>query len=99
LETANAFGVRVQPGAGRDPALAMTADVDPYGAVDFAALIQAWLPLTYALNSLNQSMGQAAFYPFVLVPPVMEKLRFIHDVIRGSSLRERPADDASAGAP
>jgi hypothetical protein len=28
----------------------------------------------------------------------MEKLRFIHDVIRGSSLRERPADDASEGA-
>ncbi|HZF33111.1 MAG TPA: putative zinc-binding metallopeptidase, partial [Candidatus Angelobacter sp.] len=85
---ATAFGLRVQPGAGRDSALAMTADFDPYGEDDFAALVRAWLPLTYALNSLNQSMGQAAFYPFVLVPPVMEKLRFIHDVIRRSSIRE-----------
>jgi hypothetical protein len=88
LETATAFGLRVQPGAGRDAALAMTADFDSYGEDDFATLIQAWLPLTYALNSLNQSMGQAAFYPFVLVPPVMEKLGFIHDVIRRSSIRE-----------
>jgi len=88
LETATAFGLRVQPSAGRDSALAMTADFDPYGEDDFAALVRAWLPLTYALNSLNHSMGQAAFYPFVLVPPVMEKLRFIHDVIRRSSIRE-----------
>ncbi len=88
LETANAFGLRVQPNAGRDPALTMIADFDSYREVDFAALVRAWLPLTYALNSLNHSMGQAAFYPFVLVPPVMEKLRFIHDVIRGSSVRE-----------
>ena len=50
--------------------------------------MQAWLPLTYAVNSLNQSMGQADFYPFVLVPPVMEKMRFVHDVIRRSSIRE-----------
>ena len=88
LETANAFGLRVQPNAGRDSALAMKADFDPYREADFAALVRAWLPLTYALNSLNHSMGQAAFYPFVLVPPVMEKLRFIHDVIRGSSVRK-----------
>ena len=85
LETATAFGLRVQPGAGRDAALAMKADFDPYREGDFGALVRAWLPLTYALNSLNQSMGQAAFYPFVLVPPVMEKMRFIHDVIRRSS--------------
>jgi hypothetical protein len=88
LETANAFGVRVQPGAGRDAALAMRADFDPYGEGDFAVLVRAWLPLTYALNSLNHSMGQPSFYPFVLVPPVMEKLRFIHDVVRRSSSRD-----------
>jgi hypothetical protein len=29
LETANAFGLRVHPGTGRDSALAMTADFDP----------------------------------------------------------------------
>jgi hypothetical protein len=88
LETAHAFGLRVRPNTGRDPGLAMEVDFDPYRADDFAALVHAWLPLTYALNSLNQSMGQSAFYPFVLVPLVMEKLRFVHDVIRQSSLHD-----------
>lgn len=84
LETANAFGLRVHPTVGRDTALAIEVDFDPYRENDFTALIQAWLPLTYALNSLNHSMGQSAFYPFLLVPTVMEKLRFIHGVIRRS---------------
>ncbi|MDN6714751.1 MAG: putative zinc-binding metallopeptidase, partial [Acetobacter sp.] len=41
-----------------------------------------WLPLTYAVNSLNRSMGLADFYPFVLTAGVRAKLRFIHDVVR-----------------
>jgi hypothetical protein len=84
LETANAFGLRVRPNAGRDPALATEVDLDPYRTDDFAALVQSWLPLTYALNSLNQSMGQPPLYPFVLVPKVIDKLRFVHDLIRRS---------------
>lgn len=88
LETANAFGLRVHPKAGRDPTLATTLDFDPYTESDFAVLIQAWLPLTYALNSLSHSMGHAAFYPFLLVPPVIEKLRFIHDTVGRSRGRE-----------
>jgi hypothetical protein len=88
LETANAFGLRVRPNAGRDPTLATTLDFDPYRENDFAVLIQAWLPLTYALNSLSQSMGHAAFYPFLLVPTVVEKLRFIHEVVRRSRVPE-----------
>jgi len=87
LETANAFGLRVRPNAGRDPALATEVDFDSYRENDVAALVQSWLPLTYALNSLNHSMGQPALYPFVLVPPVMEKLRFVHDIIRRSRRR------------
>jgi hypothetical protein len=31
-------------------------------------------------------MGQADFYPFVLSAKVMEKLRFIHAVIRGEKV-------------
>jgi hypothetical protein len=91
LETANAFGVRIHPKAGRDPALATTLDCDPYAESDFAALIEAWLPLTYALNSLSQSMGHSAFYPFLLAPAVIEKLRFIHDIVRHSRVPEHTA--------
>jgi hypothetical protein len=87
LETADAFGLRLRPSVGRDAGLAVEIDVDPYRETDFSALVAAWLPLTYALNSLSHSMGHSSFYPFVLVPPVMEKLRFVHDVIRQSDTR------------
>lgn len=83
LETASAFGLRVRPETGQLSALAMEIDFDPYRQADFDRLIAAWLPLTYAVNSLNQSMGQPDLYPFVLAPPVMGKLRFIHGLIHG----------------
>jgi hypothetical protein len=37
-----------------------------------------WLPLTYALNAVNRSMGRADLYPFTLAQPVIDKLRFVH---------------------
>jgi hypothetical protein len=81
LETAEAFGLRVQPKGAQDPALTMEIQFDPYRQRDFDILLKAWLPLTYAVNSLNQSMGQPDLYPFVLAPKVMEKLRFIHGLV------------------
>jgi hypothetical protein len=81
LETAYAFGLRVRPRAGRDPALSVTIEFDPYRQDDFDALVRAWLPLTYAVNSLNHSVGQPDLYPFVLAPTVMGKLRFVHGLV------------------
>jgi hypothetical protein len=46
LETAYAFGLSVHPRAGRDRALSVTIDFDPYRQNDFDALVRAWLPLT-----------------------------------------------------
>ncbi len=46
-----------------------------------AALLRAWLPLTYAVNALNRSMGQPDLYPFILSPAVIDKLGFIHDLV------------------
>ena len=45
-------------------------------------LIEAWLPLTFAVNSINRSMGLPDLYPFVLAPTVIAKLTFVHDRIR-----------------
>jgi hypothetical protein len=81
LETAAAFGLRIAPKAGRAPGLAMEIEFDPYRHGNFDALLQAWLPLTYAVNSLNHSMGQPDLYPFVLSPTVIGKLRFVHGLI------------------
>jgi hypothetical protein len=80
LETAAAFGLRVrQPGTAREAG----PDFDPCKVRDFDDLLEHWMPLTVALNSLNRSMGHEDAYPFVLAEPVREKLRFIHRVIRG----------------
>ena len=34
------------------------------------------IPLTFALNSLNRTMGREDLYPFIISPPVIEKLGF-----------------------
>ncbi|MDF7799510.1 putative zinc-binding metallopeptidase [Pontiellaceae bacterium B1224] len=52
---------------------------------DFDQLIASWLELAVMLNELNRSMGQNDSYPFTLRPPVIEKLEFIHNLIRDQS--------------
>ncbi len=44
-------------------------------------MVEAWIPLTYAVNSLNRSMGQPPLYPFTLTPAVIAKLAFVHERI------------------
>jgi hypothetical protein len=85
LETASAFGMRVRPAISRGRELAAEIDFDPHDVGELDRLIQAWLPLTFAVNSLNRSMGQPDLYPFVLSPMVISKLAFIHERIRAAS--------------
>lgn len=51
------------------------------GPSGFDTMIQKWLPLCWALNMINRSMGKTDLYPFVLPVPVLDKMRFIHNVI------------------
>ena len=53
---------------------------------NFDEIIDAWAQLSVALNSINRSMGLPDIYPFVLSKDVVEKLRFISDVIAGSQV-------------
>jgi hypothetical protein len=53
----------------------------------FEEVIDAWAQLSIALNSINRSMGLHDIYPFVLSKPVVEKLRFIAEVIAGSEVK------------
>jgi hypothetical protein len=85
LETALAFRLSIDPIAGRDPSLSADINFDPYREAVFDRLIDAWLPVTYAVNSLNQSMGQPELYPFVLSPVTIGKLRFIHELVRDAT--------------
>ena len=43
-------------------------------------LIDAWLPLSLALNSLKRAMGLPDLYPFVLSPPSI--MGFVHELVR-----------------
>jgi hypothetical protein len=44
-------------------------------------MINRWFPLAYVLSNLNRRTGLHDAYPFALLPRVIDKLRFIHDVI------------------
>ena len=52
-------------------------------------LIDAWIPLTFAFNSINRSMGVGDLYPFVLGAPTMLKLNYIHNLIHHNNLSEQ----------
>ncbi|MBK5938937.1 zinc-binding metallopeptidase family protein [Halochromatium roseum] len=82
LETAYQFGLSIRPRAGNDDSLAVDHGFDAYRAMSFDSILQHWLPLTLALNSLNRSIGHEHAYPFVLASPAIEKLRFVHRVVR-----------------
>ncbi|MCW3092617.1 MAG: hypothetical protein JWP81_3686 [Ferruginibacter sp.] len=75
LETAWSFGIGIHRSE-----MQTEVDHDPYTMTDFDAIINTWFPLTFAVNSLNRSMGHADFYPFIVSAPVIEKLKFIHEV-------------------
>ncbi|MEK6478967.1 putative zinc-binding peptidase [Catalinimonas sp. 4WD22] len=84
LETAHAFGLQVSPQAAeQDDSMDANMNINPYTLTNFDDIINLWLPLTFAMNSINRSMGQADMYPFVIPPPVIEKLRFVHQVCQG----------------
>ena len=81
LETAHAFGLSVRPKVSKGSDFATKIDFDSHHA-EMERLIEAWLPLTFAVNSINRSMGLPDLYPFVLAPTVIAKLTFVHDRIR-----------------
>jgi len=72
LDTSAAFGLA--------PAGA-TLERRALGPSGFDSIIEMWLPLSWALNMVNRSMGRDDLYPFVLPARVLEKMRFIHTVI------------------
>jgi len=81
-QTAAAFGVVVAgPDVDAPPASEAPLTSIPVEPDDFDDLINSWLPLTYALNAVNRSMGKHDLYPFVLFPAVLEKLRLVHALV------------------
>ena len=80
LETAAHCGMSLRPIRADEPAMARQP-AKPAHEQSFDETINAWFPLTYAMNSLNRGMGLADAYPFVLPPAAVEKLRFVHQTV------------------
>jgi len=84
VETAASFGITLNPT--HPDAKAMSANLTNVSApaTAFDKVLEQWLPLTCALNSLNRGMGLPDLYPFVLSGPAIEKLQFVHEVVQES---------------
>ncbi|UDF30491.1 UNVERIFIED_ORG: putative zinc-binding peptidase [Roseateles sp. XES5] len=82
LETARAFGLNTDPKGHEE--LEAEVTFDPYRAPNAGRLVEAWIPLSVAMNAIQRSMGQPDSYPFVLPPPVVEKLDFINRLVRAA---------------
>jgi hypothetical protein len=83
LQTAAAYGVRID-----GPSIASTDSAPlrsspPTTPTDTHTMLQAWIPLTYALNAISRSMGALDLYPFILTPAIEAKLELIDTLIRG----------------
>ena len=96
LQTAGAYGVVV---TGPDQSLAdggalvavPSEHSREHEAID--DLVGTWLPLSFALNAVNRSMGKGDLYPFVLTRPVIDKLGLVHRAVQAA------AQDARLTAP
>ncbi|HKU38659.1 MAG TPA: putative zinc-binding metallopeptidase [Polyangiales bacterium] len=82
LDTARSYGLSLRPQAAGRHTREISMSARALDFEDFDALLAGWVPVTIALNSLNRSMGLIDPYPFVLCAKVIEKLRFVHDVVR-----------------
>jgi len=87
LETAKSHGLTVRAPATEKPGERVVTDRLAF--FDFESLTSGWNAVTLALNSLNRSMGMKDAYPFVLSAPVLEKLRFVHELVHAQQAATR----------
>jgi hypothetical protein len=80
VETAHFFGLKVDPSK---TFIGMKAKVsfDPYIESDFDKIVHKAVPVSFAVNSINRAMGIPDVYPFVISPGVVEKMKFIHQLV------------------
>jgi len=79
LETAKSHGLTVRTPAAEKPGERIATERLAF--FDFESLTTGWNAVTLAMNSLNRSMGMKDAYPFVITAPVLEKLRFVHELV------------------
>ena len=93
LETAKSHGLSLRLPTGESQGAQISTDALAFR--EFESLTSNWNAVTLALNSLNRSMGMKDAYPFVLSPKVLEKLRFVHELIQRQRKDESPRFQAA----
>lgn len=67
-------------------AAADTAAPQAGGAAQpFETILERWLVLSEASNSINRCMGLPDLYPFVISPAAADKLRFVHELLAATA--------------
>jgi hypothetical protein len=84
LETAAAWGLHLDHTTPDAPPL-QVAPVDMNAESVECSLIEQWLPVSQFSNAMNRSLGLHDSYPFVVGPPIVAKLDFIHRVVRDNA--------------
>jgi hypothetical protein len=85
LETAHFAGLAVSPKLPQSPGAVF--DFHPRDT-SMDRIVEAWLALAFAVNSINRSMGLHDLYPFVLGPSAVAKLTFVQQRILAVSPRK-----------
>jgi hypothetical protein len=85
LQSAAAYRLRVDGPVVAETTGQLTSDPSELDTGTIEAIVAAWLPLSYALNAVNRSMGEDDLYPFVLAGPVIEKLGFVHRLVQAGA--------------
>ncbi|KQV68148.1 putative zinc-binding metallopeptidase [Rhizobium sp. Root1220] len=89
LETARAFGIATDPRGHHE--MATEVDFNPYKAGSAKQLVDAWVPLSVAINAIQRSMGQPDSYPFILSLPVVAKLEYMLQLIQAAGVEPSQA--------
>jgi hypothetical protein len=80
VETAYFFGLTVSP-TSTELRMETKVSCDPYTVDNFDTIVQTCVPLSFAVNSINRAMGLPDVYPFVITAGVIEKMKFIHQLL------------------
>ena len=92
VEMAAFYGIRARPRTGDENLAIPPVTFDPYMNPEMADIVDNWIPLASMLNNLNRAMGHPDAYPFILSPPVIEKLGFINDLVHQAPALEKLAE-------
>ena len=84
LQTAAAWGIVVGGPVGDPSPQPGVVPMDSVDDRDFRTVADDWARFSAALNAVNRSMGHGDLYPFELTPRVVDKLAYVHDLVRSA---------------